>query len=94
MKGMSDRLQPVRSPSVAQHSTLAAQATKQGDAVNVGVNQAAIAIIDALLDQLYAVRTEQIAASLRWSPDDPARVLARACREADLADQLRALGVP
>lgn len=53
----------------------------------------AVAVVDTLLDQLYAVRTEQVAAAMGWSPDDPARVLERACREADLADQLRAMGV-
>ncbi len=54
----------------------------------------ALARLEALLDQLYAVRTEQTAAALGWSPADPEHVIERACREADLLEQLRAMGGP
>jgi hypothetical protein len=62
--------------------------------MNNRLNPAALAIVDALFDQLYAIRTEQMAAALGWSPNEPARVFERGYREANLVDQLRALGVP
>lgn len=49
--------------------------------------------VEALLDRLYRVRTEQTAAALGWLVEDAARVVDRIVEEADLADQLRALGV-